>query len=91
VQQFFFEAIANLNREVNGEADRKPEADKSNKYGNKGPKPFQWETSIEAVMNTFNLTWNETLKLNYRTFTHRCNYVKHKNEEALKAIKKPKK
>lgn len=38
-------------------------------------------------MNTFNLSWNETLKLNYRTFTHRCRYVIHKNAEANKAAK----
>jgi hypothetical protein len=84
MQQFFFETISNLNKEVNGERDR-------NKFGSSGPKPFEWETSIEAVMNTFNLSWNETLKLNYRTFSHRCKYIKYKNEEALKAIKKPKK
>lgn len=42
-------------------------------------------------MRTFNLSWNETLKLNYRTFSHRCKYIKYKNEEQLKAMKNPKK
>lgn len=31
-------------------------------------------------MNTYNLTWNETLKLNYRTFSQRCKYILHKNK-----------
>ena len=84
--QFFFDAISNLDKEVNGDRDREPE-NQQNKYGNKGTEPFQWETSIEAVMNTFNLSWNETLKLNYRTFTHRCKYIKHKREQELKAAK----
>lgn len=38
-------------------------------------------------MNTFNLTWNETLKLNYRTFNHRCKYIRHKKAEEIKAIR----
>ena len=38
-------------------------------------------------MDTFNLSWNETLKLNYRTFVHRCKFIKHRAEQEVKAMK----
>lgn len=41
-------------------------------------------------MNNFNLTWNQALKLNYATFTHRCKYIKHKKTEEEKAIREAK-
>lgn len=41
-------------------------------------------------MTTFNLTWNQTLKLNYATFTHRCKYIAHRHKEEQRELKKVK-
>lgn len=39
-------------------------------------------------MKNFNLTWNQTLKINYVTFHHRCKFILHEEEEKLKSIKR---
>ncbi len=81
MQRVFFEQVKRINKDINGGGKSKDKKEDS-------VKPYQWEESIDAISQHYNMSWSEVTDLNIYAFTHRIRFLTHTIKKQNQDVKR---